>query len=604
MRNYIFLLFIIFLLYSCQKTIEFKDFRYGDFLIIKKGSKLIQGKEYEFYWNTKGLNSNKFYCEILFHYEKDGNYEPRIIRLQKIDSNLYKGVLKIPYRTSWVYLALSTPYSSLSCPYSIRLPVFKDELTPEYGANSVALMNSNKDNYLKSFYSERELYPENYSIYVVRWRYEIEKKIFAKDTIMKNLREIERKGNTPEILIVKLIGNSIIMNYSMHNTILKDLCQRLKFSSLMNNWETAGLFSQMLAKNFAKDSNIKKLIDTIVKYNPYSYFTETLIRRGILTRKDYTDPATALNVLNKLIQKDSSYWLFPHKATVLTFNYLPDSLTQLEIIVKKILKAYKNYVDDDETYYKLRDYYHAFYLVPGLMPSVLRQLAFITGDYKTYINYSKELARNMITNLSAKGIFYFNIGEVYEKISLKDSALKYYYYAYSVLPNLFETYSKIKSITKQTNDKEVSRIITRLRTKYGFPFTKMNNIPPIVYINGETEDINQLKVPKLIFFYSTTCSICKQAFSDLSKVKPMLERKRVKLYFISPDDIQVIKDLWIYKFFGTNVISNSGMIKGALGVGDGFPHIILINSNNYVVNWFNGYFNEGMNWVEILKKLN
>ncbi len=603
MRNYIFLLFIIFLLNSCQKTIEFKDFRYGDFLIIKKGSKLIQGKEYEFYWNTKGLNSNKFYCEILFHYEKDGNYEPRIIRLQKIDSNLYKGVLKIPYRTSWVYLALSTPYSSLSCPYSIRLPVFKDELTPEYGANSVALMNSNKDNYLKSFYSERELYPENYSIYVVRWRYEIEKKIFAKDTIMKNLREIERKGNTPEILIVKLIGNSIIMNYSMHNTILKDLCQRLKFSSLMNNWETAGLFSQMLAKNFAKDSNIKKLIDTIVKYNPYSYFTETLIRRGILTRKEYTDPATALNVLNKLIQKDSSYWLFPHKATVLTFNYLPDSLTQLEILVKKMLNAYKNYTNDDETYFKLKDYHHAFYMVPGLLPSILRQLAFATEKYETYINYSKELAENLGANLTAKGVFYINLGETYEKIQKNDSALKYYFYSFSLLPNLTQTYEKIKSITKQTEDIKVNRIISFLRKKYGFPLTKIIDLPPITYINGEKEDIRHLHRPKIIFFYSTKCGVCKRVFSDLAKYKPLIEKKSIKIYFISPEAIKELENLWIYKFFGTNVVTNGSLIKSSLGIGDGFPQIILINSNNYIVNWFNGY-SEGTDWRQILKYLN
>ncbi|MEO0075633.1 MAG: hypothetical protein ABIK31_05950, partial [candidate division WOR-3 bacterium] len=349
-------LFILILstILSCDKCVEHQDLIYSDFLIIKNGSRLIQGEKYEIIWNTKGLISNKFYSDIIFHFEKQGSFQHRVVKLDKKDSIHYSGVIEIPPNTSWIYISLSTPYNSLSCPYSVRLPVFINETKPEFGANSVALVNSNKDNYLKYFYDERRLYPENYSIYVVRWRYELDNNIFVKDTLMKHLKEFETLGNIPDIQILKLIGNSIIMNYSMHSDILKELSQTLEFSTCLNNWETSGILSNMLINNFDRDTlHIKLLIDNILRYNPYSDFVNSMINRGVLADNRIISPKSALEVFNKLLQRDSSLYILLKKAMLLSLYFNQDSLNQLDLIVSKIQNSYYDYFNDEETYYKI-----------------------------------------------------------------------------------------------------------------------------------------------------------------------------------------------------------------------------------------------------------
>jgi len=603
-------IFIVILLFSifssCKKNFEPKDFVYKDILIIKNGSKLIQGKEYEIIWNTKGLNSNKFFTDIVFHFEKEGTYQYKVIKLREKDSTHYSGIIHIPFNASEIWIDLSTSYSTLSCPYSVRLPVFRDENTPEYGANGVLLMNSDKNNYLNFFYSERKLYPQNYSIFVQRWMYELNKNIFVKDSILAQLKELEKHPNSPEVQIIRLIGNSIVMNYSYHTEILEDLANRLKFTPVLNNIEVSSTLSQMLPKNFEKDSlNIKKLIENSIRYNPYSHFAKCIINHGTIFDKRIVNPKTALLFLNKLIQKDSSYELLLRKTFLLSIHFRTDSVDELNKLFWKLKKAYDDYLVDDETYFKLQDCGHSFFISNGYYPNIIRDLAFTTKNYDLYIETLKEMAPKIYGNLFAKGLYYYALGEIYEKINQVDSALKYYYYAQYSLAAPTRFYKKFMDLTKGKMPKDYKAITKILYRKYGSPLIKISgNLPTIEFTNGEKVILDNTKDPKMFIFFSTNCGICEVIFKELSKVRNYLTKKKVKMYFISNEPTKQLENLWIYDYFGTKVVANTREIKNFLGIGDEVPQVLLVNSNNYIVNWINGYYEGNINWEKAISDLN
>jgi len=573
-------------------------------LFIKNGKKLLQGNEYEFFWNTSGLNSKLYYTTIVFVFEKDGYSRKEIIKLEKLDSIFYRGVIRIPESSSSVYFCLSTPLADLSCPYAITLPIYKDENTPEFGANSTLLYNSDTQNYLKYFYNERNLYPDNYSIFLVRWLYEMENKIFVTDSVRKHLEELKKEKESSDIQLLKLVGNSMLMDYSEHSKILEYLAQNLKCSNILNNQYVSGVIKHLLINNYKKDTiNMKKIIENIVKYSPNSMFCEGMIDGD---PKDFKilSPSKIIWLINKNLEKQQTYDLLMSKLQVLSFKFLPDSLEAAELLADKLYRDYINYFVDDDNYYKIKDYYHILYSSIGLLPDVFKKIALVTKDYDKYLGYMKDISEKINTNLSSKAIYYLDIGNVYDSLSILDSASKYYYYSHSLLPVRSLGYEKLNKLTKKMKYSDVDKLIADISKKYGFPFTKIgDNFPLIEYADGTKENLVNTKFPKIVFFYNTTCGPCERAFKDLTKVKSLLENKKIKLFFISPENTDKLKKWWIYDSFGVKVIKNASQIKSAFASDDSVPQILLLNSDDYIVNWINGYSPDGMNWEEILGKL-
>lgn len=604
-RTFLFLV-LVFLLICCEKSTPPRDYNYKNLLVIKNGIKLIQGKNYEIIWNVEGLNSDIFFSNIIFHFERNGNFQTKVIKLSRLDSIHFKGTISIPPKTSSVFIGLSTPYSSLSCPYSIRLPVYINEYVPEYGANSVLLLNSNKSEYLKFFYQERWLYPENYSIFVSKWLFELDNKIFSKDSIQRDLMELNELSYSPDILIVKLIGNSILMNYSHHKEIIKDLSQNLKFSSCLNNWETADILFKMLKENIYKDSvNIKNLIDSIIKYNPYSHFVNSLISGGSISDKRIVNPTTAIKVLNKLNKSNLNYFFLLKKAFILASNYHFDSTKTLNEIVEIIHKSFINYFKDDEYYYKIQDFYHTFLKASSYLPYIYKQLAFATNRYSDISEYLKDFINIPYTNLVSKGIFYLSLGEIYEKMNLKDSALKYIFYSYSTIPNSPFLKEKLSRLIKDGKKSIFYQKLALLKQKYGFPMSKIGpDFPLFEYLDGRKEDITKWNGPKILVFFSVNCNSCEILFATLAKFKDLLETKKARLLILSSDEFSKLQNLNIYKFWNARIVANSRQFKNYFGMDDNVPQIIFINSDNFIVNWFNGLPDYQFNWSEILINLN
>ncbi len=605
MRKILFIFLALMVLGCSQQNVTSNNnYNYADLLFIKNGKKLIQGNEYEFFWKTSGLNSKVFYSAISFIFEKDGFSRNEIIKLEKIDSVFYRGFVRIPEFASSVYFALTTPLADLYCPYSITLPIYKDENTPEFGANSTLLYIADTQNYLKYFYNERSFYPDNYAIYLVRWLYEMEKKIFVADSVRKHLEELKKEKDSPDIQLLKLVGNTMLMDYSEHSKILENMAQNLKCSNILNNQYVAGAVRQLFINNYEKDTvNIKKIIENIVKYCPNSMFSQGMIEPGPKNVK-ILPPSIILWLINKKLESQTDYDLLIPKFNILTFNFLPDSLEAAKILANKLYTDYINYFVDNDNYYKIKDYSHSLYSRIGMLPSAYKKLAFVTKDYDKYLGYMKEIAEKINYNLSSKALFYYDIGLVYDSLSILDSASKYFYYSHSLLPVRSLGYAQLKKLTPKMGYSDVDKFVADISKKYGFPLTKIgDNFPSIEYVDGTKEDIANNKVPKIVFFYNTTCGPCERAFKDLKKVKSLLDNKKIKLFFISPENTDKLKKWWIYDSFGVKVINNAAQIKSAFGSDDSVPQILLLNADSYIVNWITGYSPEGMNWEEILGKL-
>ncbi|QLH53648.1 MAG: hypothetical protein CH6_1833 [Candidatus Kapaibacterium sp.] len=606
--KFLLLLLILFLGSSCTKDMDFSDYHIGDWLVIKKGSRLIQGNNYEVIWKTQNLNSNKYYMEVIYYFDREGSFRDTIIKLEKVDSIHFRGKLSIPKKTSWVHISLSTPFTNLSCPYSVRLPVYIDSRKPEYGANSIALLNSTKEEYIKFFYDERRLYPENYSIFIVRWAFEEQNNIIKKDSIMKQLKEIALLNNSPEIDIIKLVGNSIIMNYSEHGEMLKNLAMKLKFSPIMNNWEVSGLFVKMLIRNFERDSaSISKILENIIKYNPYSHSVHSLITSGTLVDDPKkVRPSLAISTINRWLQKDSSYEILLNKASLLCTKFLPDSIVPLKFLIQKLTKDYLRYFSDEDAYYNLQDNFHSLYNGIGLITEPIKRYAIFSNDYETSINLLKELVEKIDKNLISKGLFYLSIGELYERKNENDSAIKYYFVSNLFLKNVFDLpYQNLtKLLENKYGGKNIAFYLKNLNKRFSLPQTRISfNDLLIEYSDGTKEVISDVHQPKLFIFFSTECSGCEKVFNTLAKVKSIIENKKIKIFLISLENADKLKGLWIYSYFNAKVITNPRSLQNLFNLDNAVPKVLIVNSKNYIVNLIDGYPGEGINWNRIFASL-
>lgn len=605
-KRFVILSYVFLLLISCENKFE-GNFTYGGLIFIKNGYKLIQGKEYEIIWNVSNLNSKHFYMDVVYFFEKDGYSCDTVIKLYQEDSISFKGKIFIPPKASWIYLSLSTPFENLSCPYSVRLPVYLNENKLEYGANTVALLNSKKENYLKFFFDERKTYPENYSIFVVRWLFELENNILDKDTINYQLKELERAEDSPTIDIIKLIGYSMVMDYSKHELILKKLAYNLKFTPVLNNWEVSGVFVNMLKANYDKFPKlISKIIENICKYNPFSHTFYSLVTNGILTRKQIIDPKIAIDALNKSLSRDTSYPLLLTKACILSINdSIKDSILQIDKLINLLIQKYQLYFENEDAYFLLQDNFHSLYNGIGLLPSSIRILANSTKKYLFYADLMRRVGDKVENNFGTKGLFYLEAGTLFEKNNNRDSALKYYFYSYIFLKNVFnEPYKKLLKLLGINNQEKFKSYLKILERKFSFPRTKFSSKFPleVEYINGKRENITQIMYPKIIIFFSLHCTACEYLFKDLEKVKDFIKKKNVRLFFVSLDNPAKLKNHWIYSSFEVECINNPIHLRNVLKVGNDVPQILLFNSDNSLANIISGY-GEKLDWYKLLSIL-
>lgn len=606
MRNILNILVILCLFISCNnQEIKISDYQHGN-LIIKNGEKLIQGEEYDVILNTAGLAGNEFYVDIYYNLEKDNKFKYKTIPLKKIDEKIYKGRIKILPNTSWIYLHFSGPKQNLDCSYSFQLPVYKNENEFEYAACSAILKNAKKNTYLKYFYLERMLYPDNIAIFATRWSYETKNDLINNDSVEAQIKFLEKHYPSHQALpLLKLIAYSYLQDIDGIMLSCSEIIKNVRYTNALSNWELSGFLSNTLNSNYEKfPSMINKILEVLLDNNPQSHFTKSMIMSGFLKRKENFNQKIILNAINKLAEEQNQKpTLLIQKGITLSKYFLPDSSKEVAEIIEHLIKIYRDYSLTNSLYREGNDSFHAFFMGAGLIQSIIYEWAIKTKEYQKGIDYLKLNLDNFEINNINKGVSYQQISDLFDLSNQKDSALKYltFNYSFFLVPSKDYLLNKFKKILNIRDENQLSKNILELQNKYKLSKLYLSkNFPLIKFIDGTSLDILDINTPKFFIFFNLQCSPCKDLFNDILRQIQYLKNYKFTFVLISPDKTEKLKKFSIYDSLETKIVSNFDDIVKYFNVGYSAPQFILVREDNSIVGKFFGYKKGSLNWEDII----
>jgi hypothetical protein len=602
-RNHIiFLIIIITLSFAgCSNNNETKDYIYKN-IRIKNGQKLIEGKEYEVIYKIGNPIDTQFSLDVYYQQEEINNYTEVVYKFEKIDSVHYTTKIKILPNTSWITMFVYIPYGD-EMYRSTMIPIYKNDHQLSFGANIPLLKYADTSTYLKYFYNERQSYPDNLGIYATRWYYELSWRIINKDSVLNQIQYLEANYNKNTALpLLQLIAYTINYDKSKIDIAIKNI-HKVKSERALNNWELTSLLNDVLFGNDSLHSDLTKYIrEQLILNNPSSFYTSSEIRGGTIWDNKRIDSTIAIDVINKVIEKRPNiiYYNTP-KGIILSKYFLPDSLASLNKTLDLLNNALEEYYNGNyELHFSGKDPNYKMFVTRGLIQSIVYNKAIKLKKYDGAINYFKNSLKNFDPTSNNRAMTYDKIGELYLEENNKDSAIKYYYYAYHILPkpHLLEKLNKIMYNNKRI---EGEKLIKELEAKYQVPAIYLNEkAPKIVYADNSQVNLLNLSKPKLLIFFNLRCSICKDLMVDY--LNSNIDGDDVFVALISPDDINSLKNFKFYELFNTKIIANAFEIIKYFDVGFGAPQYIVISSDNRIISKGDGYMKGSIDWAYLFKR--
>ncbi|HPD34328.1 MAG TPA: hypothetical protein PKV40_08295, partial [Candidatus Kapabacteria bacterium] len=285
---------------SCSHNNKSQDYVYKN-ITIKNGEKLVQGKEYEVNYRIDHPSNKQYSISVQYQQEKINNFQILSYKLDKIDSIHFAAKIKILPNTSFMTFSLYLPKGEL-IDISKKIPVYKNSNQLEYGANGALLTNADKSSYLKYFYDERKLYPDNLAIYATRWYYEIGAQLINKDSVLDQIQYLEKNYNAHTTLpLLQIIAYTINYDKTKIDEAIQNI-PKVKFDKSLCNWELSSLLNDILFGNDSLHPEQTRLIrEQLIQNNPYSFYTHSLINMGVLWNNKNIDSNISINVINKVI---------------------------------------------------------------------------------------------------------------------------------------------------------------------------------------------------------------------------------------------------------------------------------------------------------------
>ncbi len=281
---------------SCSHNNKSQDYVYKN-ITIKNGEKLVQGKEYEVICRIDNPGNKQYSLEIYYQQAKINEFQEKVYRLNKKDSNHFSTKITILPNTSWlgIYIYMS-PGDEIG--RTQLIPVYKNKKELEYDANNVLLYSADKSSYLKYFYNERNTYSDNLSIYATRWYYELRDNLINKDTIQNQIQYLEKNYSTnPALPLLQLIAYTINFDKKKIDEAIQNI-PKVKFDKSLCNWELSSLLNDILFGNDSLHPEQTRLIrEQLIQNNPYSFYTHSLINMGVLWNNKNIDSNISINVL-------------------------------------------------------------------------------------------------------------------------------------------------------------------------------------------------------------------------------------------------------------------------------------------------------------------
>ena len=600
----------LILIFGCKQSETIDDFT-TEILFIKGGSQLIQGKQYEFVYDLKEFKNQKFFLDAIFAFT-DGKILYQTFRLLPKGSNKFSCNIKIPPNCSYAFFTLSDTIGPLSTcePFTYKFEIYKSKNLIEYGGVELVFRRLNPDKYLDFFYKFRSSNPNNISIYATRWVYEIDNKIENWDSIYNQIKFLEGKySNRPELPLLQLIAYTYLQRRDGIQKSLRNILEKVEFLQELNFPQLGGVVANILRINAEKEPKlIKDCFNKLLKYNPYSQFALTCLNHNVLIKRNLVDSNIAIGVVNKMLSfnKSLKLALTLQKARILTFCF-NDSLKIVENLINEILNYYKLCSVSDSLYENGFDFAHIFRNQIGLFPTVVGNWARFTKKYMEGVQYLKETLPLIPSTHQIRGFVCYDIAQLYFDLGFRDSSLKYYIYAYKLIPKDAEYYKDkakekiselISNHSKSSFEKVISKYLPRLQyvDKYS---------PNIVFNDGEVFKMSLPGQNKLIVFFDLNCGSCLEFFESIEKNIDIIKSKRIKILLVTPNDYEKVKEnpkyYRYYSIFQTGFIKNWQDLVDYFHVPRLYPIIIAVGKNNEIIFRTDGLPNKPLDWSSLFK---
>lgn len=222
--------------------------------------------------------------------------------------------------------------------------------------------------------------------------------------------------------------------------------------------------------------------------------------------------------------------------------------------------------------------------------------SFKNKDYQNAINtileqnnvYDKDETYNIATNYGQISDIYLKY--LYNLDSSLSYAIKYYDLikdkdAISKLENIKNTYFKSEMDLNTWIDS--IKLASRNNKNSNNNNTLINNSTLINLDNNISINLNQPLKKTILFFYSTTCGICKIIFNQIKKNKDFIKSNQFNIVYISAETKNIVEKFRTDINFNFDYVKNGDELRKLFKVVNE-PVLVYINENGEVLNKQNG----------------
>lgn len=492
---------------------------------IKIKNELIQGKEINIEYNcTDELENKELIVAICIYYvNTDNRFNVYNLRKPyKISGNKLFFRDTIPENASVLCIDMTHPDYQANLDRIDELPIFTNKHIYSRGAlNSLVFTSMEPGKYWDYFDRDRQLYPDNYLVFTAKWYHEQCNKLFAIDTLKKDIDRIDNSNfdNDRKDLLL-FIANSYI-NRKVDSVRL-GLIKGLKNNDECLNYEIFDILLEDVLSNTLSENDCISIKETLAYNNPDTKFTHYNFTNGSFFHEFSED--TIEYLLTKL------YEIYPNYPTYMIF-YADDFCTK---------KPEKSFVICEELIRRLKtqDLTQHF----SYANEILRRFGMICGAIvksSTALNKQKEGLKMIneyerfldFTDKLGISEFHYYKAQIFEQINT-DSAIYFYALAHKEFPearSIKRSFEKFAENTLQAKNAE--QMLDSLSSTIGEKSQDLpENLQLLLFNDGTKLDLRKSKVPVLIYRSSITCSPCKQELKNLAEITLLRENKPLLVF--------------------------------------------------------------------------
>ncbi|MGB9703037.1 MAG: hypothetical protein ACPL1A_10010 [Candidatus Kapaibacteriota bacterium] len=520
-------LFLLFILFSseiiCETSIHIKPFFPNNF----NSQYLQSGESYfaEILLDSnlnKNINENNSYSVYLligfYSYNETRPLNIRIMNLKRLSNVDYfvTDTFSIPKYTNILFYSLHDNDYLLT--NNEFLPIFNDEFKLNKGGAEYYLNISDSSTYMDNFTFERNFYPDNFNIFVLKWMKEGELHILNRDSIYHDLKLINDSCSLlPNLYIYNFIGYALLQEDSIKNQFLYKISE-YKNIPVLNNYFIAEPFIELLnfgndASEFQKDTLIQK----IILNNPCSEFAEIFVKRGLLL-----NIFTTKNLENLIhffeIKKDCGFLSYDDKLILLEYFIfkIPNKLDSASILSESLFKDLQN----KNLFSEGKDPFHHLFLKKSILYNLASILYIKNKEYLKGIELQNKLLEIIEPFDLQYSYAYYYKGKFFSLLNQSDSAVKSLTISYKLNSHLSDAYNLLKSIYTNIKSNEFApnfnNWVDSLLININIPEIPLPENTPLAKTdkgNVNLKDSSNL----LLEFYTKNCSFCIENLKQLSK---------------------------------------------------------------------------------------